>query len=240
MSFTLDANEKQLLDLHGSLATRIAEALDRSGTFYRFDATSYPGTSVTYALRCGVDKLKGLVLDDKGQELVVTPIATGRGWQALLGVSTSWGRLKSKRRDFDSAQIIAFLEPTDPDATGVADPIQLMRLEWESLERNNNIRGAIAHPHWQIDIGRHVLRRTPLPPALEVSPTIPASGGGDGLAWLSKLHLAACARWMERPWSEDVYPAPHVDGPHNLDQLADWMFSACKYLHHQINGAIGD
>ena len=240
MPATLDATEKQLLDLRGSLAARIADALDRSGTFYRFDATDDAGTSVTYALRCGVDKLNELVLDDKGQELVVTPIATGRGWNALLGVSTSWGRPKGKKRNFDSAQIITFLEPSEPYAASVADPVQFLRLEWESLDRNDNFRGAIAHPHWQIDIGRHALRRTPPPPALEVSATIPVGDGGNGLAWLSKLHLAACARWMDRPWDEDVRPAPHVQGPDSLDQLADWIFSGCKYLHHQINGAIGE
>lgn len=240
MKATLSATEKELSDLRSSLSSRIAKAIDRGGSHYRFESMPEHGGSVTFELRCSEDRYIEFASDDCGQELQVTPFANGRGWRALLGVSISWRRLKQRQREFHNAQIISFLQSMETGSDFLDGPIQFMRLEWEALDRNNNFNGPVAHPHWQIDIGRHAMRRQIGPPTLEVNSQIPSAVRDEGLPWLSKIHLAASGRWMERPWVDEELPAPHVSGPQTTEQLSDWVVSACRYIHHQTNEALGE
>jgi hypothetical protein len=56
----------------------------------------------------------------------------------------------------------------------------------------------------------------------------------NDLAW-TEIHLAACARWAERPWPGPSGPHDmHASNPENCEQVRDWLLSCVRYLQAEI------
>lgn len=236
---SLTATPKELNALRDRLKSEIHSALELSRQDYvDFDCITVPGgREQTYQFVC--ERHGEFALDDRGAELPVLEIVSGRGWRALLGLSVTWARETKNRSRFLGSQLILFLERLPRSQSTPAK--QVMRLEWEALDLNSNYDNDIAHPHWQMDLANFAEVRTDKfihsEPRARDS-IIPATDVPD-LSWSSKLHLAATARWMTAPWGKER-PLPHVSGPQNMDELLSWMASSCRYVRFQLEEAFGE
>jgi hypothetical protein len=246
---SLFATPKELQKLREKLRPRIHAALDLSKHDYvDFVSSSVEeGREEAYHFTC--EQHGEVAQDNKGFQIPVLEFANGRGWRALMGVSVSWLKLSQTRYRFAGCQLILFFSASAQPQPGRAK--QVMRLEWEPLDRNNNYDHEIAHPHWQMDLASFATVKNDDPPSVYAStiadapldtplltsfaPPAPA----PDLAWSSKLHLAASARWMSSAWTEER-PVPHVSGPQSMDDILSWMTSSCRYVRWQVEKALSD
>lgn len=246
---SLPATLKELRELREKLRSNIHGALELpKQDFVDFVPSAVPGgREVAYQLVCAQHGESAR--DNKGADLPVLEVASGRGWRALLGISVTWAKDTQTRYRFIGCQLILFLDASSRSDIPLAK--QVMRLEWEALDLNNNFDSEIAHPHWQMDLANFATVKSdqPVPafastsgaepndtPVLESFAALPTS---PDLTWSSKLHLAASAQWMNRAWSE-VRPVPHVSGPQDIDELISWMISSCRYVRWQVEEAFAD
>ena len=225
--------ERDVRALHSALQSEVSSAFglpqSRGGQFAR--RTLSGARQSTFEFRTANCLY---ATDQRGAERPVVEVARGRGWQALAGASTTWTGQARNRLAFVDCQIIVFLHQIDA-ATG---PRQLLRLEWEALDGNEdgNLEGEIAHPHWQIDLSDFETQAVPFP-SDELLVAIPGQPAAPDLAWSSRLHMAAAARWMSERWS-DARPTPHVAGPQSTDEVRNWLAGACRYTRYQISEAL--
>ncbi len=233
MLHSLSARNRDVATLHFGLQVAVAKSfgLPLDGQV-RFSRLALPGG------RQATFELQGLhgqaVQDRRGLQKLVHEIARGKGWQALAGASTTWSSRGKGLLAFVDCQVIVFLQVLGDQSP----PRQLLRLEWEALDGNEmqNLNGVIAHPHWQMDLADFDVQPA-RPPSDEILLSVPKTSSGPDLAWSSKLHMAASARWMSEEWS-DERPLPHVTGPQSLEEVRRWMDNACRYVRFQIRDAL--
>lgn len=224
--------ERDVQDLNSNLRTEIAEGFGLSKSqFGQFTKRTLPNARQS-TFEFGTAS-QSFATDQRGAQRPVVEIAKGRGWRALAGASLTWSSHDKKRLAFVDCQVIVFLREIDAER----DARQLLRLEWESLDGNDerNFEGGIAHPHWQIDLSDFEPQPAPLP-SDEILTSIPGQHQLPDLAWSSHLHLAAAARWTSESWTDDR-PVPHVSGPQTTDEVRKWMGNACRYVRYQMSEA---
>lgn len=171
-----------------------------------------------------------------------------RNQHLLLALTLSWNNDANNAIRFISSQTIVFLAwgAGRADQTPVENRKQLLRLEWEGLNREGKHEARLAaHPHWQIDrwlaghdparaLAAEAIRGSEAPK--EFSPTATGARPRD-IHWIRSVHLAAAARWSTMLWESDEDCTPHAASPLDAQQLKNWTFSSLRYLKQQFQSA---
>lgn len=192
-----------------------------------------------------------LARDDQGAEKNVVRLISHpeRSQHLLLALTFSWYRDSADALRFTRSQVIVFLAWGDArvDRTLLENRKQLLRLEWEGLNRAGEHEARVAaHPHWQIDrwlagydpaqaLAAEAIRSSDKPRdfSLSAHPFPP-----HDIHWIRTVHLAAAARWSTMLWAgSDEDCTPHATSPLDGQQLKNWTFSSLRYLRQQFQGA---